>query len=291
MQALEPPMDIGRGQDLSGKKFGLLTAVYCVGRIDSGNRWLCQCECGRWAVRTASRLSQAIRNGQQSMCAECLRELCSGIRLDRREKNKSGLARYFSKTGLLYSEASDRRHAQEIAAECEQLLGVKPECRESLTQVIHGDDPCPVPPSPLPPSPLFRMLAPACKFYECSTCGRPFRVGFGCIKCVDAVCGVCVKEGEHGCWPEPKTLEQSGDVLGVSRERVRSIEGAALRKMRERLTQIFRDSRQSREVKSMVMHCGKALSVTDSGCIYCAVCGNTWGRDRERRAAWIAEKG
>lgn len=52
---------MGKVKDLSGRKFGRLTAI-AMSHIDDGARWLCQCECGKQCVIRGYALTGGVTN-------------------------------------------------------------------------------------------------------------------------------------------------------------------------------------------------------------------------------------
>lgn len=90
------------GQDIKGEQFGLLTAKYVVNKTSYGNEWLLQCSCGRYAVRLLATLRQALRNGNEPMCSECLRELRRGSAISYRQLQKEKLLEYYKLYGTLW---------------------------------------------------------------------------------------------------------------------------------------------------------------------------------------------
>lgn len=64
--------------DIRGHKFGLLTAIRPIENRRTGVLWLCECECGRFAIRSITTLRAALRDNRESQCIQCLREMRSG---------------------------------------------------------------------------------------------------------------------------------------------------------------------------------------------------------------------
>lgn len=67
-----------RAIDITDQRFGMLTAIRPCSRSKYGIRWICKCDCGRFAVRTASDLRHAVKLGREPQCSECLQELQGG---------------------------------------------------------------------------------------------------------------------------------------------------------------------------------------------------------------------
>lgn len=66
--------------DITGQKFGSLTVIR---RLDTKDKWLCKCECGREHITYSSNL----RNGRSKHCKECskqaMRKDLTGKRFER----------------------------------------------------------------------------------------------------------------------------------------------------------------------------------------------------------------
>jgi hypothetical protein len=99
--------------DITGQRFGKLTALHIVRKGASGNRWLCLCDCGEFAVRTAGALSYAIKNHRVSQCVECRGRAAS--QRGTRRLRRSYYARLFAHTGQLWSWKSEERLIRGIA--------------------------------------------------------------------------------------------------------------------------------------------------------------------------------
>jgi len=62
-------------RDLTGQRFGSLVALEMIGKLRRSLTWLCQCDCGKTAIRTASQL----RMGSVKTCGRC-QEIVPGQR-------------------------------------------------------------------------------------------------------------------------------------------------------------------------------------------------------------------
>ena len=65
-EELPKPMSIGESEDLSGQKFGKLTALFRVPYDDKNKHtgWACYCECGEYCIKR----SDALKNGVSTFC-------------------------------------------------------------------------------------------------------------------------------------------------------------------------------------------------------------------------------
>ncbi len=106
-----------RAFDLTGQQFGLLRALYPVANGQRGVLWLCECECGRFAVR----LAVYLRNQEhEHQCASCWQELHRGHRVSGREALHEVYLIMWAKTKRLYSNVFDEKQSKLIRAECEE---------------------------------------------------------------------------------------------------------------------------------------------------------------------------
>lgn len=103
-----------RGLDLTGQQFGLLRALYPVASGQRGVSWLCECDCGRFAIRVAAQLRQP----GEHQCSECVRELFQGSREASRSFWRERYMLMWAETGRFYSDTIDRVHAEQIKETC-----------------------------------------------------------------------------------------------------------------------------------------------------------------------------
>lgn len=93
----------GQFAKLYGRRFGELTALYpTTERRSASVLWVCQCDCGLYAVRAANYLLASCRSKRNPCCAECLRGLRSGLFAVAREANRLGYSKLFRKGYGLY---------------------------------------------------------------------------------------------------------------------------------------------------------------------------------------------
>lgn len=84
--------------DLTGQRFGRLTVIAYVGRIQKTTRWQCKCDCGKLLTVQAGHLN----NGKSKSCG-CLRKetatkshIIHGMAYDRKTKTRNRLYRIWS---------------------------------------------------------------------------------------------------------------------------------------------------------------------------------------------------
>jgi hypothetical protein len=197
------PIDLpARALDLTGQRFGELTALYPVSVSDEGVRWLCRCDCGTITLRTTGSLRYSVTRGYVSCCRVCNRELRRGRALARRED----YARMFRRYGSLYSELDHKEvHLGQVAVDPGDACSSSPQHHCHPISVLGTS-----------------------RWWECDVCGRPHATGLGCLICVVPTCGrTCY--AEHVL--DEYTLSEVAKRDGVSRERIRQIEGRALRRL------------------------------------------------------------
>src|SRR5690348_2741011 len=118
-QSADTPRPIGKGEDIGGQRFGKLTALHVVDKQERGNRWLCACDCGGFAIRQASALKYASREGSIPQCRACLSGLQSSQALGNRKLRSQRFKAMFQKFGRLWSIDSTDRLCAEVARELE----------------------------------------------------------------------------------------------------------------------------------------------------------------------------
>lgn len=129
-----------RALDLSGERFGLLTAVSPCSRSQRGVLWICKCECGRLALRTATALRSAVKDGHEPQCSRCLQELRGGMALERRERVKERFLLRLERGMPLWTDTDLFTMESQIRADIEEHLGIvmDPELLEPPLQPMVG---------------------------------------------------------------------------------------------------------------------------------------------------------
>jgi hypothetical protein len=225
-----------------GLQIGDLTLVELTGGkhpTSSSPIWQCECECGRPALRTATRLRQCLRDSVRPACHRCLAELRRGRHLDYLAERAIAYAEAFEVHGDLYSRNHVEFETEKLIADVEaEGVPVAEDPDDfrgtpSLDELAVWE-----PPKLAHPGPAWSDLYPMriARAAPCDLCNRKARVGWGCVQCLGWMCPACLRAGRHcGCSPNAlATYEQIGKDLDepVSRERVRQILEKALRKIR-----------------------------------------------------------
>lgn len=182
------------GASIAGGRFGLLTAIRIVEKTDQGNRWLLQCDCGRYAVRTAGSLRQAARTGGEPQCSECLAQLRSGISQERRDGRGERWAQMMKNTGELYSERIDDLHREQIAGEFARFFGfeAEPQRPRFPLEIMPAGD------SASCSGQRAAFFVPLSgRAWRCCLCRQLFSEGFGCMACLAVSCAPCVRLELH----------------------------------------------------------------------------------------------
>ncbi len=215
---------IGRGADIKGRRFGSLTALCVFERGESGNRWLCQCDCGRFATRLLSQLRRSVADGREPQCSACLRELRGGLWSERRDRAASVFAEMYAHYGSLYSERTDELHRADILRDCVKFIGFAPDMAHMPAE------PLAVYPEVVSGSSGGQRAAYLIPIrgrdWRCAECAQHFSVGSGCLACLHVTCEPCVALELHRCaasnrvcWEEAMTrtrakLLPTGTPLG-----------------------------------------------------------------------------
>lgn len=113
-----------RALDISGERFGLLTAMRPCSRSQKGVLWVCKCECGRLALRTAAALRSAVKDGSEPQCSRCLQGLRGGMALEWRERVKERFLLRLERGMPLWTDTDLFAMESQIRADFEERLGV-----------------------------------------------------------------------------------------------------------------------------------------------------------------------
>ena len=210
-----------------GDRYGRLV-VDKLERVDRvGRWWQCRCDCGGLAIRSSAALNRAARNGIVQSCRECREHRASCARSGRM------WADLFRRTGTVWPASSCVRLESNVARDME-VAGYNPPSVERADMDVSAWD------MPAAPDPGFgftrvsRLRDPSHSFgYECGDCLKVTPVAWGCLECVEALCGSCVVGHRHIA--DELTFDEIGEVMGLSRERVRQIVERALRDIRRGL--------------------------------------------------------
>ncbi len=194
--------------DLSGRRFGALTALRPIRTDRTGVWWLCKCDCGDALERRGAALRHGV--GRQS-CRACKR-----YRGPQTAGDLNWMRKVWEMTGSLYSCHGEPERvaltAQPRQKHCGWMDGGESDG------------------GPTSNSPRFLPIE-ARRGYEfaCVHCDARFSRGDGCAWCLEPVCPKC----HHACVADPDgvALAAIGAALGVGQERVRQILDQAIYKL------------------------------------------------------------
>lgn len=222
VEKMEPPIELKQGMVV-----GELTLVgFGPPRItEKRNRiqWLCECSCGRMALRTQDGLRRVLRIGGNACCYECRDSSYRGLVVarakNRTASNASSFAAMFRRTGSLYSpKAYDT--SDDLAGIGLPITVLAPS--DVGTGVVC--DP------PQQNQWLFEIRGKG--GWQCSECGRPFTTGSGCVRCLARVCVSCVADGAHVCrkgWE--KTFDGEQKDCGLLDRRLAKLQTEQLKRV------------------------------------------------------------
>lgn len=125
--------------DLRGQKFGQLEPLRVVAKRHVGNVWLCLCDCGRFAARTAAALRQAVKDNETPMCQQCRDELSRGLHIEAGNHRLEGLRRLWRRRRKLYSDRALEHYTNQIrSAVALELELDEPECDDPPALPLWG---------------------------------------------------------------------------------------------------------------------------------------------------------
>lgn len=116
-------LPLGRGVDIAGQRFGMLTALHVVQKRRGHNHWLLVCDCERIVTRAAADLIRATDSGVLQMCNACKVARYGGPNV-RRLRRMQRRAAVFLATRRLYTAESEARMRDDIRRGIAERLGV-----------------------------------------------------------------------------------------------------------------------------------------------------------------------
>lgn len=196
--------------DLSGRRFGALTALRPIRKDRTGVWWLCKCDCGDALERRGVALRRGV--GRQA-CRACKRRRGPPTASD-----MSLMRKAWEMTGSLYSCHGEPEGVALTAQPLSRLCGW-----------MDGGESDSGPTSNVPR--FLPIEARRGHEFACVHCDARFARGDGCAWCLEPVCSKC----HHVCLADPDgvVLAAIGATMGVGQERVRQILDGALRKLRK----------------------------------------------------------
>lgn len=215
----------------AGEQYGDLTPVRIIERLGDGSHvWACRCSCGRTVKRTVGSLNLALRRGHVPACRRCSADMRRWSTKDRALKHKEAWLGLWRVHHTLWSESAVARLLEQVRTDLAQEFGTSEESYASAaddtlmwsprlerTEQRRGD--------------LRRIRQRRANMYwACVHCSCMFRIGWGCIECIEPVCVQCVADGAHKHRADSTaSFAEIGREYGVCRERARQILTGALR--------------------------------------------------------------
>lgn len=219
---------------------------YDSGRVEQ--QCLLECACGRTLLRLKTYLRKALEEGIGVCCSECLGELKRGFLSDRQSRRSRAASIAYAgawKTyGSLYSPSWEEGFSRRFLRDLVDEFGPLDEGSDSVTMhsgLTVASWPWPSGPATEQDPPqqdqwLFSVSSEA--GWACSTCGRAFPSGFGCVRCLAPTCGSCKAAGRHVCrrgwwktWGEEENSAARTELLDV---RLRKLNRRQLVELRTR---------------------------------------------------------
>lgn len=122
-------------RDFRGRRFGRLT----VESADEGG-WLCRCDCGGFAVRTAAQLARSIGAKHGPMCRACLSALGQETLRRREVATKERLRAWWNEYHNLYSYDGEVAEESALRAEVGAELGGWDDRLRAAPEVSESDE-------------------------------------------------------------------------------------------------------------------------------------------------------
>lgn len=252
-----------------GERFGSLVACLPSSRTNQGRMWLCKCDCGTWCERLGGSLRYAQRNGSESACGTCNREMRGGAWHVHREYFLGALKGLWEDHHTLWSINSEARLTNDTWRDLLDEFGPVAE-EQSVTTTTDELQPRAFTSSRGSGSDislLYPLNGGEDREWVCSDCGAKDFEGFGCVGCVEFVCIECVRDGKHKYHdPDGNTLLEVGESFEETRsgERVRQIETRALRKMREKLYCLLENDQYRARIDAAIRYALNAREIADA---------------------------
>lgn len=250
-----------------GERFGSLTACLPSSRTSQGRMWLCKCDCGAWCERLGGSLRYAQRQGSESACGACNRELRAGAWHVHHEYLLEVFKGMWEDQHTLWSVNAEERLVNNTwkdlldefgpVAEEQSVTTTTDELQPRVLNSSRG--------SGSDISLLYPLNGGEDREWVCSDCGIKDFEGFGCVGCVEFVCIECVRDGKHKYHdPDGNTLLEIGNTQDVGRERIRQIEGGAFRKLRDKLYPIVDDDVQIARIDAAIRYARNLREITEA---------------------------
>lgn len=213
-----PGLESEGAMNLIGRRFGELVVIAKAPprpRQSTDRRpleqWLCECDCGRQAIRTTSRLRRAEKMGEAPACRECNIERSRGQLATSRDARRSALASHFVQYGSFWSTAGLLSEINKLRDAVAAELGFYPDLSPIEMPIVdweysertHGGQ----------RMAFFIPLSDSGRWWRCDACGFGFQRGFGCSACGDLVCRECARLQLHGCRRSARTAYRPDDLL------------------------------------------------------------------------------
>lgn len=117
-------LPLGRGVDISGQRFGLLTALHVVRKSRGHNIWVFVCDCKQVVVRTAASAIGMENRGVLQMCIDC-KDGRYGTPTVRAKRRTLARVAVFKATGHLYSPEAEQKLCAQIRRDIAERLWIR----------------------------------------------------------------------------------------------------------------------------------------------------------------------